>query len=136
MKQWLVDTNIILDILGADTLFGPGSRQVVTECAEKGVLVINPVIFAEVGACLESLEELNALLPQDLFRRDDLPWEAAFLSGQAFSRYKRAGGQKKRMLADFLIGAHAAVQGFDIITRDTGIQKYFQINVINPGEMI
>ncbi len=132
MKQWLVDTNVILDVLGADEKFGQVSRQALTYCAENGVLVINQVIFAEVGAWIDTLEELVALLPDGLFRRDSLPWEAAFLAGKAFTRYKRAGGEKKRMLADFLIGAHAAVKGFTLITRDSGIGKYFEIQVLNP----
>jgi predicted nucleic acid-binding protein len=75
-------------------------------CATTGVLVINPVIFAEVAVMIDSLEELNVLLPETLFRRDPLPWEAAFLAGRAFRRYKQAGGGKRRMLADFFIGAH------------------------------
>ena len=133
MKQWLVDTNVLLDVIGADEQFGPASKRSLSECAETGVLVINPIIYAEVGAYLESIEELETFLPEDLFRRDDLPWEAAFLAGKAFSRYKKAGGQKKRMLADFLIGAHAAVMGFGLISRDRGIGKYFKIQVLNPA---
>jgi len=133
VKQWLVDTSVILDVLGADEKFGPVSRQVLSDCAANGILVINPVIFAEVGAWIDSLEELDSLLPEDVFRRDSLPWEAAFLAGKAFTRYKRAGGGKNRMLADFLIGAHAAVKGFTLITRDSGIGKYFEIHVVNPA---
>lgn len=133
MKQWLVDTNVILDVVGADKQFGPASQKTLSECAENGILVINPVIFGEVGAWIESLEELDALLPEDLFRRDPLPWEAAFLAGKAFAGYKKTGGKKKRMLADFLIGAHAAVNGFGLITRDGGIGKYFEVHVLNPG---
>lgn len=133
MKQWLVDTNVILDVIGADERFGTVSKKLLSECAENGILVINPIIFAEVGAYLDSLEELDSLLPEDLFRRDDLPWEAAFLAGKAFTRYKREGGQKKRMLADFLIGAHAALMGFGIISRDEGIDKYFRVHVLNPA---
>jgi predicted nucleic acid-binding protein len=77
-------------------------------------------------------EELDALLPEGLFRRDSLPWEAGFLAGKAFTRYKRAGGEKKRMLADFLIGAHAAVNGFTLVTRDSETGRYFEIQVVNP----
>jgi hypothetical protein len=83
---------------------------------------------------LQSLEELNALLPEELFRRDPLPWEGAFLAGQAFTRYKRAGGEKRRILADFMIGAHAALAGFALISRDSGIGRYFDIQILNPGE--
>lgn len=133
MKEWLVDTNVILDVLGADARFGLASKHVLAECAETGILVVNPVIFAEVGAWIDSLEELDSLLPENLFRRDPLPWEGAFLAGRAFVRYKQGGGQKQRILADFLIGAHAAVAGFGLISRDSGIEKYFNIQVINPG---
>ena len=133
MKEWLVDTNVILDVIGADKRFGASSKRVLADCAENGILVINPVIFAEVGAWLESIEELDALLPETLFRRDPLPWEGAFLAGQAFARYKKAGGAKKRMLADFLIGAHAAVKRFGLISRDRGMEKVFTINILNPA---
>jgi hypothetical protein len=133
MKQWIVDTNVLLDVLGADEQFGPASRQILSDCFESGILVINPVIFSEVGGWIDSLEELDSLLPEEVFRRDQLPWEAAFLAGKAFTRYKRAGGRKKRMLADFLIGAHAAVKEFGLITRDSGIGRYFEIDVLNPA---
>ncbi len=133
MKQWLVDTNVLLDVIGADEQFGQASKQALSECAKSGILVINPIIFGEVGAYLESLEETDDLLPDSLFRRDDLPWEAAFLAGKAFAKYKKGGGQKKRILADFLIGAHAAVMGFGIISRDSGVGKYFNIHVFNPA---
>jgi predicted nucleic acid-binding protein len=102
-------------------------------CATTGVLVINPVIFAEVGVMIDSLEELNVLLPETLFRRDPFPWEAAFLAGRAFRRYKQAGGGKHRMLADFLIGAHAAVAGFTLLSRDRSYLHYFDIEVLDPS---
>ena len=133
MKQWLVDTNVLLDVIGADKKFGQASKQALSECSKGGVLIINPVVFAEVGAYLDSLEEIDSFLPDSLFRRDALPWEAAFLAGKAFARYKKSGGTKKRMLADFLIGAHAAVMGFGIISRDSGIGKHFKVHVFNPA---
>jgi len=132
MKEWLVDTNVLLDVLGADEYFGLHSKKVLSDCAETGILVINPIIFSEAGAWMESLEEMDALLPEDLFRRDPLPWEGAFLAGKALARYKQAGGRKKRILADFLIGAHAAVAGFVLISRDIGIGRYFDIRILNP----
>ncbi len=61
MKTWLVDTNILLDVIGADSQFGEISRSTLADCAENGVLVINPVIYAEVGAVIESVEELDRL---------------------------------------------------------------------------
>jgi predicted nucleic acid-binding protein len=133
MKEWLVDTNVLLDVLGADPHFGERSKAALVACATTGVLVINPVIFAEVGVMIDSLEELNVLLPETLFRRDPLPWEAAFLAGRAFRRYKQAGGGKRRMLADFLIGAHAAVAGFTLLSRDRSYLHYFDIEVLDPS---
>lgn len=133
MNGWLVDTNILLDIIGADTRFGDRSRTVLEEQSESSVLVINPIVYAEVGALIKSREELDELLPLGLFRRDALPYAAAFLAGQAFARYRRQGGNKKRMLADFLIGAHAAVADLGLITRDQGYGRYFDIPILDPS---
>lgn len=130
--EWLVDTNVLIDVLHDDPQFAESSAQALERCAETGILVINPVIYGEVGAICDSLEELDSLLPETLFRRDDLIWEATFLAGQAFRRYRKNKGQKKRVLADFLIGAHASVAGFGLISRDTGYEKYFKVELLNP----
>lgn len=133
MKVWLVDTNILLDVLGADATFGKRSARTLSECAREGMLVINPVILAEVSAMLASLDELEELLPSTLFRRDPISLEASFLAGRAFYAYKRRGGTKGRMLTDFLIGAHAAVAGFSLISRDEGYKRFFKLEVLNPA---
>jgi predicted nucleic acid-binding protein len=133
MREWLVDTNVILDVLGADPEFGDRSRRALSQAAEQGALVVNPLIFAEVGAYVESLEELDQLLPGDVFRRDALPWEAAFLAGRALAVYRSAGGTRDRVLADFMIGAHAVVAGFGLISRDRGYERYFRVEVLDPG---
>lgn len=79
MKTYLVDTNGLLDVIGADAQFGTGSKDCLVRCAGAGVLVINPVIYAEVGAVIETIEELEGLLPLSLFRRDPLPWKGGRL---------------------------------------------------------
>ncbi len=132
MKQWLVDTNVLLDVIGADRRFGPTSKRVLERCAQAGVMVINPVIYAELAAFMASREELEELVPAALFRRDAIPWEAAFLAGRAFERYRRRGGTKRRMLADFLIGAHAAVAGFGLESRDRGYARSFKLDLLDP----
>jgi len=132
MKTWLVDTNVLLDVIGADEQFGKCSRDLLAECAEAGTLIINPVIYAEVAVWIPTLEEINDLLPQDLFLREDIPWDAAFVAAQAFARYRRRGGRKPRMLADFLIGSHAAVSGHELITRDAGYATYFNLTLVDP----
>ncbi len=132
--EWLVDTNVLIDIINDDPQFAEGSIRALERCSETGILVINPVIYGEVGAICDSLEELDSLLPREVFRRDDLIWEATFLAGQAFRRYRQNKGQKKRVLADFLIGAHASVAGFGLISRDSGYLKYFKLELLNPTE--
>ena len=131
--EWLVDTNVLVDIISDDPQFAEASILALEKCSENGILVINPVIYGEVGAICDPLEELDSLLPLDVFRRDELMWEASFLAGQAFRRYRKNKGQKKRVLADFLIGAHASVAGFGLITRDNGYAKYFQLELLNPA---
>ncbi len=133
ITEWLVDTNVLIGVIHDDPVFAEASVKALEACAESGMLVINPVIYAEVGAICDSLEELNSLLPTRLFRRDELVWEASFLAGQAFRRYRKNKGQKKRVLADFLIGAHASVAGFGLISRDEGHAKYFKLELLNPA---
>ena len=133
MKQFLVDTTVLLDVIGADERFGPASRDCLTRCATAGALVINPVIYAEVGAVIETIEDLDQLLPKSLFRRDSLPWEAAFLAGRVFRRYRRRGGSRSRVLADFLIGAHASTEELTLISRDQGYASYFKVDIEDPG---
>ena len=125
MDEWLIDTNVLIDVIGADPVYGERSLNTLTRLSETGVLIINPVIYAEIGAVVDSIEEVDELLSPVLFRREDLSWEACFLAGQSFRRYRKNQGQRKRMLADFLIGSHAAVAGFGLVSRDQGYTHYF-----------
>lgn len=129
----MVDTNVIIDVLHADPVYGYTSLKVLEKLSVAGELTINPVIYAELAACIEQKERLDELVPADLFRREAIPDEAAFLAGRAFRRYKQRGGGKRRMLADFLIGAHAAVQGYGLVTRDRGYKDYFQVECYDPS---
>src|SRR5512144_437568 len=76
------------------------------------------IIYAEVSVGYARIEDLEAALPSALFRRDPLPWEAAFLAGKAFLAYRKRGGRRRSPLPDFYIGAHAAIAGFRLLTRD------------------
>lgn len=135
MKHWLVDTNVLLDVVGADAEFGERSRAALERCATEGVLVIDPVIYAEVSVFIDTIEELDELLPHSLLRRDGIPWTASFLAGKAYLRHRRQKGGGRRMLADFLIGAHAAVEGFALLSRDTRYARYFDVEVLDPAAM-
>jgi predicted nucleic acid-binding protein len=114
----LVDANVILDIASEDNDWMDWSASMLEEAAERGPLVINPVIYAEVSTRYDTIEALDDALPGDYYARAALPWEAAFLAAKVFLKYRRRGGTKTRPLPDFFIGAHAAVSGFTLLTRD------------------
>jgi len=114
----LVDSNVILDVATDDPTWGGWSREALAAAADSEVLVINPIVFAEVSVGFERVEDLEEALPPDLYRRDPLSYEAAFLAGKSFITYRRRGGKRSAPLPDFYIGAHAAVAGFRLLTRD------------------
>jgi predicted nucleic acid-binding protein len=105
----LVDSIVLLDVLTEDPEWSAWSEGALEERAEHTVLVINPIIYAEVSAGFERKEALEESLPVEHFRRDALPWDAAFLAGKCFVQYRRRGGPRLSPLPGFYIGAHAAV---------------------------
>lgn len=130
----LVDSNVLLDVLENDAVWFPWSSQHLAECVEEATVVINPIIYAEVSIGFQRIEELEAVLPPGTFERRQLPWEAAFLAGKSFLAYRRAGGMRHSTLPDFFIGAHAAVEGFTLLTRDAArYRTYFpRLNIVAP----
>jgi len=134
MTDVLVDSNVILDVLTEDPQWFEWSAQRVTDHADQGMLVINPLIYAEISIGFNQVEELEAALPNDFFRHDPLPYEAAFLAGQSFLEYRRRGGDLRSPLPDFYIGAHAAVTGMPLLTRDVNrYRTYFpSVQLITP----
>ncbi len=114
----MVDTNVLLDVLTADETWYAWSAAALERCADADVLVINPIIYAEVSISFDAIEAVDDALPAAAFRRDPLPWEAAFLAGKCFLSYRKRGGQRRAPLPDFYIGAHAAVSGMSLLTRD------------------
>lgn len=122
MNQVLVDSNALLDVLTEDPTWFAWSAQAMEQCASRSRLCINVLIYAEVSTDFERIEDLDAALPTTYLTRLPIPWEAAFLAGKAFLRYRRAGGERRSPLPDFLIGAHAAVSGLSLLTRDA--QRY------------
>ena len=118
----LVDSNVILDVVTEDPMWGEWSSASLERIADESALAINPIIYAEVSIGYKTIEELENLLPASDFRRLDLPYEAAFLAGKAFLAYRRRGGSRTAPLPDFYVGAHAAIAGFRLLTRDA--QRY------------
>lgn len=131
----LVDSNVLLDVATDDPTWASWSSEALREAADSSVLVINPLIYAEVSMGFASIEALEEALPVALYRRDDLPYEAAFLAGKAFVRYRRRGGTRPSPLPDFYIGAHAAIAGYRLLTRDAArYRSYFPtVELIAPA---
>jgi hypothetical protein len=130
----LVDSNVILDVAYEDPQWRAWSEAAIEQAAEETVLVINPIIYAEVSIGYARLEHVEAVLPVDRFRREALPYEAAFLAGKSFFSYRRRGGRRTSPLPDFYIGAHAAVRAYRLLTRDaTRYRTYFPtVELIAP----
>ena len=125
MTAVLVDSNVILDVATQDKVWSEWSSATLARVAEHAVLVVNPIIYAEVSVGYTRIEDLEAALPSALFRRDPLPWEAAFLAGKAFLVYGKRGGPRRSPLPDFYIGAHAAIGGFRLLTRDASRYSHY-----------
>jgi hypothetical protein len=126
---------VILDVVTGDPAWGEWSASMLARCAERGMMVIDPIIYAEVSIAFERVEELDDILPADTFRRDPLPWAAAFLAGKCFLEYRRRGGSRRSPLPDFYIGAHAAVAGLPLLTRDPRrYRTYFpRLTILAPS---
>lgn len=134
MAATLVDSNVILDVVTEDPDWLDWSASALARQANAGRLVVNPVVYAEVAARFERIEDLEAALPADYYDRQALPWEAAFLAGRSFVRYRRRGGQRRSPLPDFYIGAHAVVAGLTLLTRDAArYRTYFpKLRIVAP----
>ena len=115
----LVDTNVILDLVGNDPLWANWSQQQLETASLQNSLCINSVIYAELSIAFDKIEDLEGVLKQGEFRVEAIPREALFLAGKTFIRYRKQRGTKAGVLPDFFIGAHAAVAGWPLLTRDT-----------------
>ncbi len=131
---FLPDSMIWLDIVLGNADWEPWSTAALTRSASIGKVVVNQTVFAEISGAFELLEDVDGLLRDRGVTREDIPWEAAFLAGRAFRAYRRRGGARTSTLSDFLIGAHALVRGYTLITRDARrYRTYFPaLRVIAP----
>lgn len=130
----LVDTNVLVDLLDEDLEWRDWSASMLERASRQGRLLINPLVFAEVSVTFDTVEELDEALPPAYFVREPLPWAAAFLAGKAFATYRRRGGKRSALMSDFYIGAHAAVAGYTLLTRDPErYRSYFpRLRIIAP----
>jgi predicted nucleic acid-binding protein len=134
MTAILVDSNVLLDLMTEDARWFSWSADAIGQAADSSRLVINPVIYAEVSVRYSRIEDVDEALSKTLFDREAIPYEAAFLAGKAFVAYRRRGGMKLSPLPDFFIGAHAAIAGYQLITRDAArYRTYFpKLSLITP----
>ncbi len=122
----LVDSNVLIDIAYRDPAWMAWSSRQLRQAAGDGALLINAVIYSEFSYRFDRIEAVDQALDSETFRREHLPWEAGFAAAQAFRIYRAGGGKRERVLPDFLIGAHAAIRGYRLLTRDpAGYRAYF-----------
>ena len=131
---FLIDSSVLLDVMTEDARWFPWSADAIERAADAARLVINPVIYAEVSIRYRRIEDLDAALPRDMLEREAIPYEAVFLAGKVYLAYRRRGGTKRSPLPDFFIGAHAAVAGYQLLTRDAArYRTYFpKLTVVAP----
>ena len=134
MSGVLVDSNVLLDVMTSDPRWGEWSSEQLDRAGSTGTLVINPIIYAEVSIGFERIEDLDDALAPDVFLREPLPYGAGFLAGKVFLKYRRNSGARTAPLPDFYIGAHAAISGLKLLTRDARrYRTYFPtIELIAP----
>jgi predicted nucleic acid-binding protein len=126
VRGTLVDSCILIDVLANDAQWADWSLDQLERCAGVAPLCINPLILAEVSPRFERASDLEAALAGLPLVREALPWDAAFLAGQAFKVYRQAAGSKTSPMPDFYIGAHALVGNLQLLTRDAArYRSYF-----------
>ena len=130
----LVDSNVLLDVLTDDPAWGGWSSGALTQSLDAGRVVVNPIVYAEVSVGFDRIEDLDEAFPTSQFVRQPLPYPAGFVAGKAFMAYRRRGGSRPTPMPDFYIGAHAAVSGYRLLTRDARrYRRYFVgVDVLAP----
>lgn len=130
----LIDTNVLLDLVTDDTEWADWSIRQLDAAALKGPLAINDVVYAELSVRFAAIETIEAVLDEARVSVAAIPRAALFLAGKAFQRYRAAGGRRTGVLPDFFIGAHAAVAGLTLLSRDAQrYRSYFpSIDLVTP----
>nr|WP_299500337.1 type II toxin-antitoxin system VapC family toxin [uncultured Rhizobium sp.] len=130
----LVDTNVLLDLVTDDPIWAPWSVDRLEAAALEGPLLINDVVYAELAVRYAKIERLDEFVAAAGLIQAPIPKAALFLAGKAFTAYRKSGGSRTGVLPDFFIGAHAAVGGFPVLTRDSGrYRSYFpKLTLITP----
>lgn len=130
----LVDTNVLVDVLQNDPQWADWSIAQLRAQSKLHALAINPVIYAEMSLSFSTLEALDDVVLTMALELREISRPALFLAARAYALYRRRGGSKHQVLPDFFIGAHAAVEGWPLLTRDASrFKTYFPtLDVIAP----
>ncbi|MGH3546180.1 MAG: type II toxin-antitoxin system VapC family toxin [Mycobacteriales bacterium] len=133
-----VDTNILVDVVEADATYGPRSAHALKRCLNEGQLLLSEVVWAETTAYFSTLEAAHHAIFELGAEFSPLNQKATDTAGQIWRKYRRAGGPRTRIIADFMIGAHAAVHADRLITRDRGFYRHYfpKLDIINPTETV
>lgn len=134
MSGTLVDTDVLLDVVTNDPKWADRSIRALDAASLGGPLLIDDVIYAELSVRFSAIETLDAAIEEAGLEHAATPRAALFLAGKAFQRYRARGGGRTGVLPDFFIGAHAAVEGFELLTRDVArYRSYFpKLKIVAP----
>ena len=134
MNPVLGDSSVVLDLFTADKRFYERSLSCLAVYGAKGDLLIDDIVYAEVSVGFRSIESLDEALAGAGFLGSIIPKEAMFLAGKAYLAYRRRGGTRTAPLPDFIIGAHAAITGLPLVTRDPSriMDAYPGVRIIEP----
>ena len=130
----LVDTNVLLDLVTDHPQWSDWSLARLEDAALAGPVLINDIVYAETSIRYNRIEDLDSMLAEARIELAPMPRSALFLAGKAFQRYRMAGGARTGVLPDFFIGAHASIESWPLLTRDTGrYRSYFpKLRLISP----
>jgi predicted nucleic acid-binding protein len=130
-----VDTNVLIDVFLEDATYGERSLAALRRCSERGELIACEVVWAEVAAAFSDRRRASAAMRELGVRFTAIDEQASLVAGRAWHAYRCNGGTRRRLVADFLIGAHAATHADQLLTRDRGFRRlrFSRLELLDPS---